>query len=280
MNTCLKCGKPIEDGELFCAECSLNPGESAPHEAKRYEAPAGQMRAPVRVEKPAAAGAVKPKKEKAPETENGKSPRGVKIALALVSVLALAFLTLAVYQYATINERNVELRVREDALSVREAELGDLQTQLDAQTEALSSAEQTVQTQKDEIKTLKASLAAAENAATQSQYDVTTQQTEIERLTQEKTELELTLEDAQDENAQLSASVDTLSASVQELTQKNNVLSEKAKFMDTYVVFVENDKSGLYHRYDCAAFARKSFWAYSRKLAENNGYHACPSCIG
>ena len=50
--------------------------------------------------------------------------------------------------------------------------------------------------------------------------------------------------------------------------------------MDTYVVFVENDKSGLYHRYDCAAFARKSFWAYSRKLAENNGYHACPSCIG
>ena len=26
MTTCIKCGKEIPDGELFCAECGLNPG--------------------------------------------------------------------------------------------------------------------------------------------------------------------------------------------------------------------------------------------------------------
>ena len=26
MNTCIKCGREIPDGELFCRECALNPG--------------------------------------------------------------------------------------------------------------------------------------------------------------------------------------------------------------------------------------------------------------
>lgn len=29
MTTCIKCGKEIPDGELFCAECGLNPGAGA-----------------------------------------------------------------------------------------------------------------------------------------------------------------------------------------------------------------------------------------------------------
>ena len=54
----------------------------------------------------------------------------------------------------------------------------------------------------------------------------------------------------------------------------------KSKFMDSYVVFVENDGSGLYHKYGCDDFAQTSFWAYSRKLAEANGYKPCPRCFG
>ena len=30
MTTCIKCGKEIPDGELFCAECGLNPGAAPP----------------------------------------------------------------------------------------------------------------------------------------------------------------------------------------------------------------------------------------------------------
>ena len=54
----------------------------------------------------------------------------------------------------------------------------------------------------------------------------------------------------------------------------------KSEFMDSYVVFVENDGSGIYHTYGCGNFARNSFWAYSRKLAEAQGFHPCPVCKG
>ena len=52
---------------------------------------------------------------------------------------------------------------------------------------------------------------------------------------------------------------------------------EKANFMDDYVVFVEDDGTGLYHSYDCEHFTKSKFWAYSRRLAEANGYHPAPS---
>ena len=57
MNTCIKCGKPIADGELFCDACSLNPYDftDTPERAPEVNVP-GQLRAPVRqAKKPAAA---------------------------------------------------------------------------------------------------------------------------------------------------------------------------------------------------------------------------------
>ena len=44
------------------------------------------------------------------------------------------------------------------------------------------------------------------------------------------------------------------------------------------MVFVNNDGSNLYHKYDCPLFTRQNFWAYSRKLAESNGYDPCSRC--
>ena len=52
------------------------------------------------------------------------------------------------------------------------------------------------------------------------------------------------------------------------------------KFMDSYVVFIEDDGTGNYHRYDCGKFSKKNFWAYSRKLAERQGYTPCAQCFG
>ena len=42
----------------------------------------------------------------------------------------------------------------------------------------------------------------------------------------------------------------------------------------------EDDGTGLYHSYDCEHFTKSKFWAYSRRLAEANGYHPCPLCGG
>ena len=51
-------------------------------------------------------------------------------------------------------------------------------------------------------------------------------------------------------------------------------------FMDNYVVFVENNGSRVYHTYDCPEFSKSNFWAYSRKLAEAQGFNPCPTCGG
>ena len=274
MNTCIKCGKPIADGELFCAECGLNPSQ-LPQDGQTVRRPQaqGRMQAPVRQ-----ARSTQPVYAQ-PVAVRTRPSRGTTAALLIVSVLAALFLGLSVYQFVTAGTRRTEMRVREAQLSEREAALDGMQEQNDLLTQSLAEAQTAIDEQNSQIKRLNARVEAAESAANQSQYDADTQLAELERVTREKAELSQTLEEAEAENQQLSESVDALTASVQELTQKNSALGEKAGFMDTYVVFVENDKTGLYHRYDCASFAKKSFWAYSRKLAESNGYKPCPSCM-
>lgn len=48
MTTCIKCGRPVADGELFCAQCGLNPGELEPdtERPERPVMPAGRMQKP------------------------------------------------------------------------------------------------------------------------------------------------------------------------------------------------------------------------------------------
>lgn len=82
------------------------------------------------------------------------------------------------------------------------------------------------------------------------------------------------------ENASLTQSIETLTSTNEELASTNRRYVTKSKFMDAYVVFVENDGTGYYHKYGCDYFAQTSFWAYSRKLAEANGYTPCPHCFG
>ena len=43
MTTCIKCGKEIPDGELFCAECGLNPGAAEAHPRPSVPVPEEDM---------------------------------------------------------------------------------------------------------------------------------------------------------------------------------------------------------------------------------------------
>ena len=54
MNQCIKCGKEIPDGELFCLECSLNPGSTAfeqAHGSEHHIVPKGRMQTPMPVKR-------------------------------------------------------------------------------------------------------------------------------------------------------------------------------------------------------------------------------------
>ncbi len=90
-----------------------------------------------------------------------------------------------------------------------------------------------------------------------------------------------------DENADYATQIDALNAQLSKLNSRvstlqdsNAALQQKSAFFDAHVAFVENDGTGYYHKYGCDYFAQTSFWAYSRKLAEANGYTPCPHCFG
>lgn len=58
----------------------------------------------------------------------------------------------------------------------------------------------------------------------------------------------------------------------------NNSQNQKLDFFDEYVVFVEDDGTNLYHKYDCYRFKGDYFWAYNTDQAIDIGYEPCPRC--
>ena len=107
----------------------------------------------------------------------------------------------------------------------------------------------------------------------QMQQKIMKMQKELEKATDENAALEEQVTALEKENDRLRADYDTLYAAV-------DAQSKKLRFMDSYVVFIEDDGTGNYHRYDCEKFSKKNFWAYSRKLAERQGYTPCAQCFG
>lgn len=51
-----------------------------------------------------------------------------------------------------------------------------------------------------------------------------------------------------------------------------------ARFVDNHVVFVENDGSDLYHKFDCYKFKGNSFWVYNTEKAVQFDFSPCPNC--
>ena len=82
--------------------------------------------------------------------------------------------------------------------------------------------------------------------------------------------------------------IDKLELKLTELEQENSkptysefvfdTLKEKSDFIDKFVVFVEDDKSNLYHKYECDKFVGEYFWTYNIDAAKEQGYHPCSKC--
>lgn len=92
----------------------------------------------------------------------------------------------------------------------------------------------------------------------------------------------------QAENLRLNEEVKTYTSRIAEMNERIGALEEelealsalrqKSEFVDAHVVFVENDGTNYYHKYDCEAFLKQSYWAYSTNLAVSQGYTPCPKC--
>ena len=276
---CIKCGREIPDGELFCVACSMAPEPPEPVKpAKGTQKPKGAAR-------PQAKGAeakalhgngarIQPKGTAAKGSSGERRTRTSKklvAALVIVSLLLAASVTyLAVSQGRVLLARR-QLRTKEADLILRETSLEDLESARDELTRQLEEAKASIAELEGQIEDLERQLNESQSSVSQSQYDMTSQQQEMDLLTQENADLLTEIEGLESDLAKVNSQVS-------QLTAANATYSAKANFMDTYVVFVNNDGSKLYHSYDCSEFRRDSFWAYSRKLAESNGYSPCPKC--
>ena len=268
MTTCIKCGKEIPDGELFCPDCSLNPSGSAQAAARPAISASGRMQTPLR-QPPAP----RPEAKRMPETEvqaQKKSGRALTAAACLLAVLGIGA---ACWLFAGRTKERRRVQLREDAVAEREAALDDLEAEIDGLTQQLQEAEDNAAAQSAQIEVLLASVSSAESSASQSQYDLSEQQRALEAAMAENEVLTQQLET-------LTAEHDALQETYDSLQARYDRQSEQVDFVNSYVVFIEDDGTGCYHRYDCSRFLKKNFWAYSRKLAEKQGYTPCKECFG
>lgn len=264
---CIKCGKPIADGELFCVLCSLNPeGIDLDEPAKpRYPEPEGRMQQPKAAPKKVPVKAAAPAKA-APKPKAG---RGLKISFTAVCLMFLLAAGYALWLHSDVQVEKNRLRVREADLDTMEWDLAELQYEVSRLEMELDTAQQTIAAKELALQEVETALNGSQSTMSQTQYDLAAQKLELERIKSEKTTLEAQLLSAQ-------ARVASLERRVEEMKPYQT----KADFMDDHVVFVEDDRTGYYHTYDCANFAKEKFWAYSRKLAEANSYKPCPVCGG
>lgn len=268
MNVCIKCGRQVPEGELFCLECSLNPGSSLFEEPR--PAPVGKMQTP-KPRKPAPVAVAAPERKPKAKAKKQKNTanNGLKGAFAIVCILLVLVLGFLVWQYADIKVERTRLETKEADLLLREKEKEELALQIEEKELQIEALNGTIDDKENEIKELKAQLTGSMSSESQSQYDLATIQTELTRLEEENKQLLLLEEELEAEIKELTAALEAAKPQV-----------EKAEFLDKYVVFVVNDDSRVYHTYDCDRFTKKDFWAYSRKLAESNGFGPCPACGG
>lgn len=271
MNHCIKCGRQISEGELFCTECGLNPGSSLFEEPR--PAPVGRMQTPVpRKPAPRPVAVAEPeRKTKKPKGQRVQKPRnrGLKTAFAIVCILLVLVTGFVVYEFADIKVERTRLETKEADLLIREQEKEELELQIEELNRQIEDLNRIIEEKDTEIQELRVQLMGSQSSQSQSQYDLTTIQMELDRLTEENKQL-LLLEEEKESR-------------IKELTGQLTAMAEheeKSAFLDKYVVFVVNDDSRVYHTYDCERFTKKDFWAYSRKLAESNGFTACPTCQG
>ena len=285
---CLRCGREVPDGELFCAECGKQPleRESAPVK----EAPKPAEPAPKATPKPAP----KPVPQPRVSAPVKKQKKLWIIPVVILSVLLLAESVAVIKLYQHFNVQKANYRVKEANLAARESEIAEIEDNYNQTLSDLELAQLQLAERDTEISALRQELLEHETAMSQSTYDAEAAERTIETLTEENTALvdenetlleeKTTLEEEKtDLELQLEAQVAAtaqVQADLEEMTGLYGYASQKATFMDNYVVFVNNNGTKYYHDYDCSQFSKFNFWAYSRKLAENQGYTACPNCGG
>ena len=104
-------------------------------------------------------------------------------------------------------------------------------------------------------------------------------QNDIASLEREKTVLEKEKTVLETENKKLEGDVASLKKSKETYYSFYEKNHDKLELLDSWVVFVENDGSRLYHKYECKKFVGEDCWAHNIEYAKYLGYKPCPLCF-
>lgn len=94
---------------------------------------------------------------------------------------------------------------------------------------------------------------------------------EVAKLQSEVTSLESKNSTLKTENSKLKNKVSNLEGEL-------DVCYQEINFIDEFVVFIEDDGTNLYHKYQCHKFVGNGFWAFNVEAATGEGYSPCPLC--
>ena len=72
--------------------------------------------------------------------------------------------------------------------------------------------------------------------------------------------------------------IDSLETVASQLRSALSSARIQISFFDKHVVFVSDDGTRLYHKYECDNFDTSHFWAFNTEAAINKGYKQCPEC--
>ncbi len=255
---CIKCGKEIPEGELFCIECSLAPlednvriytgahgdaGRTRPASANQtvsapQKATKTAVQSPKKQQAAKAAPRQQQKKQAAPDKSKVKQPKqkkarpwGLITCLLLCLAVAVGACAYIVLTYQSLNQQKATLRVREADLLLRESELEDLQTAYDDAISDLESMTAERDALETEVASLEAQINGSESERSQSQYDISTREKEIERLTEENTTLSDELSALEEDNvlkderiSQLTSENEELESALSDMTNERDEL--------------------------------------------------------
>ena len=188
MNQCIKCGVEIPAGELFCLECSLNPGSSLfdnPRSADRHTLPIGRMQTP----QPAKRKPVQSQIQTVRIVEKKRAGAGTVLTIVLLTLLLIASVGFQIWQYGDIQAEKNRLRAKEADLALRQTEIENLYDQLEELTAKLDAAQMSLAVKEQEIQDLSTRLANSQSSQNQGAYDLDTAQKELETLELEKQQL-------------------------------------------------------------------------------------------
>ncbi|MFI3313709.1 MAG: hypothetical protein R3Y62_07455 [Eubacteriales bacterium] len=279
---CIKCGKPVAEGEIFCPLCSLTPKDPKKKrlQQKKSVNTAPQPKVPAPKAKHTLVDSLAPP---APQRAYGptqeKNRRNYFPAFLVMLILAFGALSyIAMMYHQWVEVASLFDQLERDVEGYR-ADIVDLQSELASSQSDLAETKALYDNAVETITALQAQLNSTESTVNQNQYDMTTQQSELTEVMAENQDLTTRLTDKESELALLTEQVTSMAELMVTMTEEQTALTEAYDFMNEFVVFVSDDGTNLYHKYGCSEFNDSSFWAYNRSLAETNGNSPCPYCI-